>query len=147
MDIAVIRKASLKATQRLSDTHDGRLEASAFELSRLYNIFEKILEHICTAFENHFDKKGDYHERLLQRLALSLPEIRPAFIPQQFLAKARELNGFRHFVRHAYDVEFREDRVKDLAAIGHELATSLPDWTEQFADAVRQEQGWNATTH
>jgi hypothetical protein len=141
-DCAVIRTASHKAALRLTETTDGRLEACAFELARLYNIFEKILERVCSGFENHFEKKGDYHERLLQRLALELPGIRPAFIPKEFVPSVRELKGFRHFVRHAYDIEFQEDRVKVLVGLASELAARLPTWTGDFAKRVRAEQGW-----
>lgn len=141
-DCAVIQSASRKAALRLTETTDGRLEACAFELARLYNIFEKILERVCTGFENHFEKKGDYHERLLQRLALELPGIRPAFIPKEFVHSVRELKGFRHFVRHAYDIEFREDRLRELAALAAQLAVHLPAWSEDFGKRVRAEQGW-----
>lgn len=141
-DGAVIRDASQKARRRLGETNDGRLEACAYELARLYNTFEKILERICTGFENHFEKKGDYHERLIQRLTLNLPGIRPAFIPAESVALVRELKGFRHLVRHAYDIEFREDRIKELQNLGEQLTTQLPTWTSDFAGKVRAEQGW-----
>lgn len=127
---------------RLSETTDGRLEACAFELARLYNIFEKILERVCSGFENHFDKQGDYHERSLSRLTLELPGIRPAFIPKEFVASVRALKGFRHFVRHAYDIEFREDRIAVLAGLAAQRAAQLPAWSEDFGRRVRAEQGW-----
>jgi hypothetical protein len=141
-DCAVIQDAAHKAQARLHDGADGRLEACAYELARLYNVLEKILERICSGFENHFDKRGDYHERLIQRLALTLPGIRPAFIPQDGVRVVRELKGFRHVVRHAYDLEFREDRVKELAELAVELAAQIPIWLRQFAEQTRTEQGW-----
>src|SRR5665213_238674 len=81
-DCTVIRGAAQKAQLRLSESAEGRLEAGAYELARLYNTLEKMLERICHGFENHFDKQGDHHERLIQRLTLTLPGIRPAFIPK-----------------------------------------------------------------
>jgi hypothetical protein len=141
-DCAVVRDAADKAQLRLADDSDGRLEACAYELARLYNVFEKILERICGDFENNFDKRGDYHERLIQRLALSLPGIRPSFIPQHAVRSVRELKGFRHLVRHAYDLEFRQDRVKELVALAADLAAQLPAWSADFAQRSRNEQGW-----
>jgi hypothetical protein len=141
-DCAVVRDAAHKAQMRLGEDSHGRLEACAYELSRLYNVFEKILERICRDFENHFDKRGDCHERLIQRLALSLPGIRPSFIPQSHVRNVRELKGFRHVVRHAYDLEFREDRVKELVALAGDLADQLPAWSADFAERTRTEQGW-----
>ncbi len=141
-DCAVIQEAAHKAQVRLSESTDGRLEACAYELARLYNILEKILERICHGFENHFDKHGDYHERLIQRLALALPGIRPAFIPKDNVRAVRELKGFRHVVRHAYDLEFREERLKELAIVAELLAAQLPVWSADFGERIRDEQGW-----
>jgi hypothetical protein len=141
-DCAVIQDAARKAQVRLSESTDGHLEACAYELARLYNILEKILERICHGFENHFDKQGDYHERLIQRLALALPGIRPSFIPKDEVRAVRELKGFRHVVRHAYDLEFREERMKDLAALAERLAAQLPTWSADFGQRVKAEQGW-----
>ena len=101
-DCIVIQNAARKAQARLKHGTEGRLEACAFELARLYNVVEKILERVCRGFENHFDKRGDYHERLIERLALTLPGIRPSFLPPDGLRAVRELKGFRHVVRHAY---------------------------------------------
>src|SRR6266851_2473402 len=139
-DCAVIQEAAHKAQVRLSESTDGRLEACAYELARLYNILEKILERICHGFENHFDKHGDYHERLIQRLALALPGIRPAFIPKDNVRAVRELKGFRHVVRHAYDLEFREERLKELAIVAELLAAQLPVWSADFGERIRDEQ-------
>ena len=140
-DCAVIQDAAHRAQVRLSESTDGHLEACAYELARLYNIVEKILERICHGFENHFERQGDY-ERLLQRLALALPGIRPAFIPREAVRAVRELKGFRHVVRHAYDLEFREERMKELAALAEQLAAQLPIWSADFGGRVKAEQGW-----
>jgi hypothetical protein len=141
-DCVVIQDAADKAQVRLQARADGHLEACAYQLARLYNVLEKILERICHDFENHFDKQGDYHERLIQRLALTLPGIRPSFIPQAGVRSVRELKGFRHVVRHAYDLEFREDRIKELAGLAAQLACQLPVWCADFGERTRTEQGW-----
>lgn len=94
-DAAVIRDAAEKAGLRLQQESPGHLESCAYELGRTYNVLERALERICDAFENHLEKRGDYHEKLLQRLALELPGIRPGFIPADALLPLRELKGFR----------------------------------------------------
>ena len=142
IDCAVIQAAARKAELRLSETTDGRLEACAFELARLYNVFERILESICTGFENHLEKKGDYHEHLIRRLAATLPGLRPAFIPSDMVEAVRDLKGFRHRVRHAYVIVFEEDRLKRLVNRARQLAEQFPAWTKGFDEQVRAEQGW-----
>ncbi|MBI4623372.1 MAG: hypothetical protein HY736_09175 [Verrucomicrobia bacterium] len=54
----------------------------------------------------------------------------------------RDLKGFRHVVRHAYDLTLRPHRLSELAVDANRIATSFPDWTAAFAAAVRREQGW-----
>jgi hypothetical protein len=141
-DSAVLANAASKAAQRIAETNPGHLEACAYELARVYNVFEQILERICQACENHFEKRGDYHEKLIQRLSLNLKGIRPAFIPAERVADIRELKGFRHVMRHAYDLSLRPDRLAELAAIAGRLAAELPAWRGEFAQKIRQEQGW-----
>ena len=141
-DCSVIAEAARKAGLRLGEPGPGHLEACAYELARLYNVLEKMLERICEAFENQFEKRGDYHEKLIQRLGLRLEGIRPAFIPGGRANEVRELKGFRHVVRHAYDLVLRADRLAELVAVAARLADDLPEWCEDFVTNVRAEQHW-----
>lgn len=142
-DCEVARDAAHKAGQRVRLDSPGHLEACAYELARFCNVFEKMLEQICDAFENHLDKRGDYHEKLVQRLNLDLKGIRPAFIPQGRVAEVRELKDFRHVMRHAYELTLRADRLAELARLAEQLAADLPQWCANFGEKVRAEQGWD----
>ncbi|MDO8540116.1 MAG: hypothetical protein Q7S40_06695 [Opitutaceae bacterium] len=141
-DATVLREASAAATLRLRERCGGFAEASAYELARFYTVIEKSFERVCLAFENHFDKRQDYHERLLQRMVLDLPGIRPAFLPPAELTALRDLKGFRHIVRHAYDLTLRPNRLSELAADAERISAAFPQWTATFAAAVKKEQGW-----
>ncbi len=141
-DADVAREAAEKASRWWQAKGPGHLEACAYELARLYNVIERMLERICDEFENHFEKRGDYHEKLIQRLALELEGIRPSFIPAGRVADVRELKGFRHVMRHAYDLTLRADRLEELLAIAGRLAVELPTWCAEFGKRVRAEQGW-----
>jgi hypothetical protein len=141
-DCAVARDAANKAAQRARDQSPGHLEACAYELARFYNVLERMLERLCVEFENHFQQRGDFHEKLIQRAALELPGIRPAFIPKERMAEVRELKGFRHIMRHAYDLTLRADRLTELSGIAQTLAAQLPAWCADFGKHVRTEQGW-----
>ena len=141
-DGRVAASAAHNAAARAREKSAGHLEACAYELARFYTTFERMLERICDEFENHFDKRGDYHERLLQRLSLSIEGIRPAFIPPEHLDALRELKGFRHLVRHAYDVSLRADRLGELSSLAEKLASELPQWCLNFGASVRAEQNW-----
>lgn len=142
-DCAVARDAADKAAQRLQQESPGHLESCAYELSRFYNVIERMFERVCEEFENHFEKRGDFHEKLIQRLALDLEGIRPSFIPQNRMADVRELKGFRHIMRHAYDLTLRADRLADLSRTAERLASEFPVWCANFEKRVRREQGWD----
>jgi hypothetical protein len=53
------------------------------------------------AFENHCEKAGDYHERLLERVSLDLPGIRPRFLLAELVTVASDVSAaFPEWVRH-----------------------------------------------
>ncbi len=141
-DRAVLAGAAGNAARWVELLAPGALEACAYEMNRLYTVLERMLERICEAFENHFEKSGDYHEKLLQRLALDLPGLRPAFLPRQALPDLTELRRFRHLVRHAYDLTLRADRLRELVSFAERASDALPGWCNAFEKAVRREQGW-----
>ena len=141
-DAVILRDASAAASLRLRERAGGFAEAAAYELARFYTVIEKSFERVCLAFENHFDKRHDYHERLLQRMVIDLPGIRPAFVPLAEASTLRDLKGFRHVVRHAYDLTLRPARISELATDATRIAEQFPVWVNIFAVAVRHEQGW-----
>jgi HepT-like protein len=141
-DRAVLADAADNAAQWIGGPAAGGLQACACEMNRFYTVFERILERICESFENHLDKSGNYHERLVHRLALDLPGLRPAFLPAEVVPQITELRRFRHLVRHAYDLTLRADRLRELIEAARRMNTALPAWSERFAAEVRREQGW-----
>lgn len=140
-DVTVMAEAARLAAERLADEHPGHLSACGYELNRLYNVLEKSFERLCEAFENHFEKSGDYHERLLERVSLDLPGIRPRFLPAEYRSRVRELKSFRHFFRHAYDPILRGDRLTELVGDAREVVAAFPDWIRRFCAAVLRELG------
>lgn len=141
-DHRVLMDAAGKASDRIGERHPGHLEACAYELARFYTVLERMLENICEAFENHFERDGDWHEKLLTRLSLDLPGLRPAFIPEGVVGNLRELKRFRHLIRHAYDLTLREDRLRELVAFAAATNSALPAWCAEFITTVRREQNW-----
>ena len=141
-DGAVLAGAADNASRWIGQREAGRLEACAYEMNRFDTVLERMLERICGAFENHLEKTGNYHDKLLQRLGLDLPGLRPAFLPAEVLPELSELRRFRHLVRHAYDLTLRADRLGELVQMAKRTSAALPGWCDAFAVAVRREQGW-----
>ena len=138
-DAGVVETAVQQARGHVDRDTPGCLEACAYELHRGYNVIERALERICEAFENHFERRGEYHERLLERMTLDLPGLRPAFLPIGARQLLREWKGFRHVVRHAYDLEIDPARLARVCEVAAEVATQFPNWCSQFLTTVEEE--------
>lgn len=136
-DGEVLKLAAATAQARFSEQSAGRLAAAGFEVNRAYNVLEKAFERICEAFENHFEKRGNYHDKLIERMQLELRGIRPAFLPPQSITAVRELKGFRHIFRHAYDLDLDPPRLRRVLDLLDEAAREFPTWCTAFLTAAR----------
>ena len=141
-DCRVLADAAAKSARHLTSQHEGRLEASAFELARSYNVIEQMALRVARSFENHVEKDRGWHEALLRRLTLEIPGIRPAFFPTDLRSQLDESRRFRHLVHHAYDLVLREDRIRELVSIAQSLATRLPSSCNDFAAKVASLNDW-----
>lgn len=135
-DARVLRDSASAARERITQNFSGSNEACGYQLNRFYNILERGFERICESFENHFEKRGDYHEKLILRMTLSLPGIRPAFLPSESVESLRELKGFRHIFRHAYDLNLVSERLESLVKHAEKLAADQPYRIETFIREV-----------
>jgi hypothetical protein len=79
--------------------------AMAFELERWYTAVESLLVRILRTLEGDVPTGPAHHRELLRIALLAVEPLRPALLPAHAEDDFRELLGFRHFARHAYDVE------------------------------------------
>lgn len=135
-DARVMAAAEATMRDRLAESSLGRHAAAACEINRIYNILEKAFERLCETFENHLDRTGRYHEHLIERVCLELRGIRPAFVPRDSARAVRELKGFRHVFRHAYDIDLDPARVEEAARNASHCVTSFPGWCAAFLAEV-----------
>lgn len=137
-DAGVLQSSVDIMRHRLAEESEARWAATAYEINRFFNVLEKSFERLCVTFENHFEKGGSYHERLIERMEMEISGIRPAFLPQDALHPVRELKGFRHVVRHAYDLELDSERLIRLVGQAETVAQGFPFWCETFLVEVRR---------
>jgi hypothetical protein len=138
-DGKTMRRAAALLESRLAEPTDGRWAAAAFEINRIYNILEKAFERLCETFENHLVKTGRYHDTLIERVTLDLKGIRPAFLPAEAVRDVRELKGFRHLFRHAYDLDLDPVRVTAAADNAARCVRSFDGWCAAFLATVRSQ--------
>lgn len=136
-DARVMRRAAEILESRLRDSTESRWAAAAFEINRIYNILEKAFERLCEGFENHLQKTGRYHDTLIERVTLDLKGIRPAFLPAEAVRDIRELKGFRHLFRHAYDLDLDPARIAAAAEQATRVVGHFGGWCQAFLATVR----------
>ena len=140
-DGRAMRRAVGILRDRLAESTDGRWAAAAFEINRSSNILETAFERLCESFENHLKKTGRYHDTLIERVTLDLKGIRPAFLPADVVRDVRELKGFRHLFRHAYDLDLDPVRVMAAAENATHCVDGFDGWCRSFLETIRQRYG------
>jgi len=109
----------------------AKLIESAFYINQIYTGFEKIFKNIAKTFENTVEE--DYwHKSLLERMALEIKGIRPALLSKNAFECLDELRAFRHFFRHAYDVNIDRDKFKIVAEKAFKIKKSYKREINKF---------------
>lgn len=96
------------------------LVEAAFYVNQLYTGFERIFRNIAVSFENSIDEKS-WHKPLLDRMVISIDNIRPAVISETNYKRLDELRAFRHFFRHTYDFDLEAEKFAIVASKTLEL--------------------------
>jgi hypothetical protein len=135
-DCRVVTDTASLARDRFGSGGDAELEACAFQLARLYNVIEQLAMRVAKAFENNIDDEQGWHMELLRRLSIAIPGVRAPLFPAELLLDLQELRGFRHVVRHAYDLTLRKDKLAALLAVAERVAARLPAACEMFFKSV-----------
>lgn len=91
------------------------LRAIASLLHEFYNGIEKIFERIAVSLGEGLPRGSAWHVDLLNQMAESPVEGRPAVIEEPLRAKLEEYLKFRHFFRHAYGYTLEWSRMQWLA--------------------------------
>lgn len=84
----------------------------AFRTQQFYTAIEDLFKQIAKSFENHIEKTDKFHTELLLRMNTEIPKVRPAIISKESLSILDKIRSFRHFVRHAYNVELNKEELK-----------------------------------
>jgi hypothetical protein len=90
--------------------------AMAFEIERWYTAIESLLVRILRTLEGDAPIGPAHHREVLRLASLAVEPLRPALVPPAAESDLRELLGFRHFARHAYDVEPEPARMLEHGA-------------------------------
>ncbi len=76
---------------------------------------ERVLEKIAYAVEGSLPQGVNWHQELLDQMALEIPNVRPAVISSKTREQLDPCRGFRHVVRNVYTYHISPDKMKPLA--------------------------------
>jgi hypothetical protein len=109
----------------------------AFEIERWYTAVESLFVRILRTLEGEVPTGPAHHRELLRVASLAVEPLRPALIPPTAEGDLRELLGFRHFARHAYDVEPEPARMLEHAERVERLQVALTTSMRQLVARLR----------
>ncbi len=89
--------------------------AMAFEIERWYTAVESLFVRILRTLEGDVPAGPAHHRELVRVASLAVEPLRPALLPAAAESDFRDLLGFRHIARHAYDVEPEPARMLEHA--------------------------------
>lgn len=110
---------------------------AAFHINHIYTGCERMFNHIATAFENNIDDSA-WHKSLLDRMVLNIENIRPAVIAESTFHHLNELRAFRHFFRHAYDIDLEDKKFAIVVSASTELKKEFHKDIHRFLQFIDQ---------
>jgi hypothetical protein len=128
----------LRAVSLGPNAESGDLARAAIALHHAYGAIESILSRVCRELERTLPTGPDWHQALLDSMALDLQGVRPAILSQKSLVPLRRLLGFRHFFRHAYAVSLDGEQLATLRNDAEAALSALEPDLDRLDDFLRE---------
>ena len=90
-------------------------DSVALNIHSFYSGLERLFEKISYAVDGYMPKGVNWHQELLNQMALEIPNVRPAVISEKTRNQLDTYRGFRHVVRNVYTYHISADKMKPLA--------------------------------
>lgn len=103
-----------------------------------YTGCERLFEKIAVEINGGRPRTFDWQIRLLQSMALDVPQVRPAVMSLSLEKQLAEYLGFRHVVRNIYGLELDPDRIARLVQKINQVSAQLTSEIEQFVAYLRE---------
>lgn len=90
--------------------------STALGLHNFYTICERIFERVASEVNGAVPQTPGWPMRLLESMALDVPEVRPAVLSRDLGRELEEFLKFRHLVRSIYALELEPAKLAPLVA-------------------------------
>jgi len=126
-------------TSRLIGRKPGSEEAMvvAHLLSSYYTCAETIFLRISRFFENSLPPET-WHQALLDKMTLSIEQVRPAVICEEQRRHLMELLKFRHFTRYYFELDYDWDKLHFLLKKFHQIHPTLNASLNRFREHLQR---------
>lgn len=137
IDVALDR--AVLAWQRFQQTNDELyVDSAALNLQGAYNGVERLFEIIARDVDGARPSGINWHQQLLQQMAMEVSLIRPAVISVVSSQGLDNYRAFRHIVRHVYSEEFESERIGELVGEARPIFNQVAGELEAFAAFLEQ---------
>ncbi len=116
----------------LAGADRASLAEAAVALHHAYGAIESALARIARAVDDGLPEGSEWHQSLLQVMALEIDSVRPAVLSTKTRELLQRLLGFRHFFRHAYAMELDGARLQELRLCAVALLPLVTDDLARF---------------
>jgi hypothetical protein len=90
-------------------------DSVALNIHSFYSGLERVFEKVASAIDGFVPQGVNWHQELLNQMALEVANIRPALISERTRERLDPYRGFRHVVRNVYTHYISPDKMKPLA--------------------------------
>jgi hypothetical protein len=126
------------AWRKARDTEDDfYLDSVALNLHGLYSGLERIFEKIASTIDGSVPTGVNWHQELLNQMAVEVPRIRPAVISIDLKDDLEEYRGFRHVVRNVYTYRLDPDKLRPLVKNINKIWKKIDKELSAFAKFLR----------
>jgi hypothetical protein len=77
-------------------------DSVALNIHSFYSGLERVFEKISSSVDGSLPQGINWHQELLNQMALEIPNVRPAVISERTRKQLDNYRGFRHVVRNVY---------------------------------------------
>jgi hypothetical protein len=131
-DMAEARGAANDAPSRVV------LWACGGTLHAFYTGVEKVLQTLADSLNGLPPAGPAWHRRLLERMAVEIPGVRPAVLSRETVAQLEDYLAFRHRYRNLYLFDLRWEPIRDLLERAPALWARLSGELLAFAQVLER---------
>jgi hypothetical protein len=117
-----------------SGTDEAMIVAQS--LSNYYTCLETLFLRVSQFFENGIDF-GRWHQSLLEKMTIEIPEYRPRVISDVTYQTLLELLKFRHFTRYYFELNYDWDKLRFLIKKFNDVHNAVRDEIAVFDEYLQ----------